>query len=171
MDNNSTPANTTTPGPRDRPGPDGAPSLFELDRSLAELSAHLDAAKHEQLSLIAEFDRREGWALGGFRSCAHWLGVRIGLGRVAAREHVRVARALQDLPLTSQALARGQVSFSKVRAITRIATPETEEELIDLAHCALASDVETVVRGYRRAERLQLDRAQRQHQGRYLHPH
>jgi len=96
MDNNSTPANTTTPGPRDRPGPDGAPSLFELDRSLAELSAHIDAAKHEQLSLIAEFDRREGWALGGFRSCAHWLGVRIGLGHAAAREHVCRQRCLRE---------------------------------------------------------------------------
>ena len=161
-------ASTMTPGPWDRPGPDGGPSLFELDRSLAELSAHLDAAKHEQLSLIAEFDRREGWALGGFRSCAHWLGVRIGLGRVAAREHVRVARALQDLPLTSQALARGQVSFSKVRAITRIATPETEGDLLTLARSAPASYVEKVVRGYRRAERAQLDLAQKQHEGRYL---
>ena len=168
MDNNSTPANSTTLGPWDRPGPDGGPSLFELDRSLAELSAHIDAAKHEQLSLIAEFDRREGWALGGFRSCAHWLGVRIGLGHVAAREHVRVARALEHLPLTSQALARGQVSFSKVRAITRIATPETEEDLLTLARSAPASYVEKVVRGYRRMERAQLDLAQRQHEGRYL---
>jgi len=145
--------------------------LERIEQRLAELSAHIDAAKHEQLSLIAEFDRREGWARGGFRSAAHWLGVRIGLGQVAAREHVRVARALQQLPHTGQALARGQISFSKVRAITRIATPETEEELIGLARCAPASYVEKVVRGYRRAERLQLDRAQRQHQGRYLHPH
>ena len=143
--------------------------LDRIEQRLAELSAHIDAAKHEQLSLIAEFDRREGWARGGFRSAAHWLGFRIGLGQVAAREHVRVARALQQLPHTGQALARGQISFSKVRAITRIATPETEEELIGLARCAPASYVEKVVRGYRRAERLQLDRAQRQHQGRFLH--
>jgi len=72
---------------------------------------------------------------------------------------------------TSTPRSTSNWASSWVRAITRIATPETEEELIDLAHCALASDVETVVRGYRRAERLQLDRAQRQHQGRYLHPH
>jgi len=81
---------------------------------------------------------------------------------------VRVARALQHLPLTSKSLARGQVSFSKVRAVTRIATPETEEDLLTLARSAPASYVEKVVRGYRRAERAQLDLAQKQHEGRYL---
>ena len=81
---------------------------------------------------------------------------------------MRVARALQHLPLTSKSLARGQVSFSKVRAVTRIATPETEEDLLTLARSAPASYVEKVVRGYRRAERAQLDLAQKQHEGRYL---
>ena len=76
----------------DSPGPDGGPSLAQLDESIAELSANIDAATYRLLALIAEFDRREGWAVGGFLSCAHFLNVRIGLGIVAAREKVRVAR-------------------------------------------------------------------------------
>jgi hypothetical protein len=83
-----------------------------------------DAANHRLLLLIAEFDRREGWALGGFPSCAHFLNVRTGVGLVAAREKVRVARALEGLPQISAAMSRGELSYSKVRAATRIATPE-----------------------------------------------
>jgi hypothetical protein len=155
----------------ERPGPDGGPSLAELDSAIAELSAHLDAATHRQLVLIAEFDRREGWALGGFVSCAHWLGVRIGVGEVAAREKVRVARALQDLPQISAALSRGQVSYSKVRALTRIATPQNEGELLAVARTAPASHVERIVREVRRAGRAGLELAQRQHDDRYLRTH
>jgi hypothetical protein len=158
----------TTESAWERPGPDGGPSLAQLDAAIAELSAHLDAATFRQLQLIAEFDRREGWALGGFVSCAHWLGVRIGIGEVAAREKVRVARALQHLPQISEALSRGQVSYSKVRALTRIATPENEEDLLGVARSAPASHVERVVREFRRAGRAGLELAQRQQEGRYL---
>jgi len=152
----------------DRPGPDGGPSLAELDSAIAELSAHIDAAMHRQLTLIAEFDRREGWATGGFQSCAHWLNVRIGLGLVAARERVRVARALEQLPQIGETMSRGQLSYSKVRAVSRIATPENEQDLLALARSAPASHVERVVREYRRVGRAGLELAQRQREGRYL---
>ena len=104
----------------------------ELDRlgdEIAELSAHLDAATARLLDLIREFDARGGWNTG-FRSCAAWLSWRVGLDLGAAREHVRVARALGTLPRLAQALARGELSYSKVRALTRVATPETEERLL-----------------------------------------
>ena len=86
--------------------------VAELDRlgdEIAELSAHLEAATARLLDLIREFDARGGWN-NGFRSCAHWLSWRIGLNLGAAREKVRVARALGTLPLLAQALARGELS-------------------------------------------------------------
>src|SRR5437773_12359138 len=104
---------------------DPAGSTAALDRlgdEIAELSVHLDAATARLLDLIREFDVRGGWN-NGFRSCAHWLSWRIGLELGAAREHVRVARALGSLPRLTDALARGELSYSKIRALTRVATP------------------------------------------------
>ena len=93
--------------------------VAELDRlgdQIAELSAHLEAASARLLDLIREFDARGGWC-NGFRSCADWLSWRIGLDLGTAREKVRVARALATLPLLAQALARGELSYAKVRAL------------------------------------------------------
>src|SRR5256714_11434438 len=106
--------------------------VAELDRlgdEIAELSSHLDAATARLLDLIREFDARAGWN-NGFRSCAAWLAWRVGLNLGAARERVRVARALETLPRLAEALARGELSYAKVRALTRVATPETEERLV-----------------------------------------
>ena len=91
------------------------PELERLGDDIAELSAHLDAATARLLDLIRDFDLRSGWG-NGFRSCAAWLTWRIGLDPGAARERVRVARALGMLPLLAGALARGERSYSKVRA-------------------------------------------------------
>jgi hypothetical protein len=107
-------------------------SIVELERigdEIAELSAHLDAASARLLDLIRDFDARSGWNTG-FRSCAEWLSWRVGLDLGAAREKVRVARALPALPRLAQALAPGELSYAKVRALTRVATPETEERLL-----------------------------------------
>src|SRR5437762_8092438 len=107
-------------------------SIIELEclgDHIAELSAHLDAATARLLDLIREFDTRGGWG-NGFRSCAHWLSWRVGLDPGAAREKVRVARALGRLPLLAAALARGELSYAKVRALTRVATAETEARLL-----------------------------------------
>ena len=92
-------------------------SLDRLGDEIAELSAHLDAATARLLDLIREFDARGGWNTG-FRSCAAWLSWRVGLDLGAARERVRVARALETLPRLAQALARGELSYAKVRALT-----------------------------------------------------
>ena len=127
----------------------------ELDRlgdQIAELSAHLDAATARLLGLIREFDARGGWNTG-FRSCAAWLSWRVGLDMSAARERVRVARALETLPLLAEALASGELSYAKVRALTRVATPETEPRLLAVGRAGTAAQVERIVRGWRRVDR------------------
>ena len=123
--------------------------MVQLGDRIAELSSRIQAATYELLVLIREFDAREGW--DGCRSCAHWLGWRTGLRLGAAREKVRVAHALADLPQVSDAMRRGRISYSKVRAITRVATPATEASLLNIALSGTASHVERVVRGWRRA--------------------
>ena len=123
-----------------------------LGEEIATLAARIDAATYELLVLIRKFDEREGWN-NGFLSCAHWLTWRIGLAPSAARERVRVARALGELPLLSEAMKLGQLSYSKVRALTRIARPDTEESLVDLGRTATAGHIERVVRAWRRADR------------------
>src|SRR5437762_2680948 len=144
-------------------------TLDRLGDEIAELSAHLDAATARLLDLIREFDVRDGWNTG-FSSCAAWLAWRVGFAPGAAREHVRVARALGTLPLLAQALARGELSYAKVRELTRVATPETEERLLAVGRAGTAAHVERIVRGWRRMDRkAEAREADRQHAGRALH--
>ena len=147
-------------------------STTELDRlgdEIAELSGHLEAASARLLDLIRDFDTRGGWN-NGFRSCAEWLSWRVGLDLGAAREKVRVARALATLPRLAQALARGELSYAKVRALTRVATPETEERLLAIGRAGTAEHVERIVRGWRRMDRkAERDEATRQHTNRALY--
>src|SRR3989442_4898976 len=126
--------------------------LNRLGDEIAELSAHLDAATAYLLDLIREFDARGGWSTS-FRSCAAWLSWRVGLDLGAARERVRVARALGTLPRLAHALAGGELSYAKVRALTRVATPETEERLLAVGKAGTAEHVERIVRGGRRGDR------------------
>src|SRR5712692_8195682 len=152
--------------------PDTLEPAAELDRlgdEIAELSAHLEAATARLLDLIREFDARAGWHTG-FRSCAAWLSWGIGLDLGAARERVRVARALGTLPLLAQALARGELSYAKVRALTRVATPDTEERLLAVGRAGTACHVERLVRGWRRVDRMAEAReTTRRHASRALH--
>ncbi len=127
-------------------------SLAELARDITNGAVRLAAATAAWLRLVAEFDRREGWHGIGILSCAHWLAWQCGMSPGAAREHVRVARALADLPLLSAAFAEGRLSYSKVRALTRIAEPDTEASLLELAIELTASQTERVVRSWRRAD-------------------
>jgi hypothetical protein len=125
-----------------------------LGDEIAELAAHLDAATHRLLILIGEFDASGGWADQGALTCAHWLGWRIGLELGAAREHVRVARTLRELPQISEALRRGQISYSKVRALTRVVSADNEAALLMMARSSTASQLERICRSYRRAVRV-----------------
>src|SRR2546427_8506291 len=144
-------------------------ALGRLGDQIAELSAHLEAATARLVDLIREFDERGGWNTG-FSSCAAWLSWRVGLDLGAARERVRVARALGTLPRLARALARGELSYAKVRALTRVATPETEERLLAVGRAGTADHVERIVRGWRPVGRIAEAREEaRRHQSRALH--
>ncbi len=120
-------------------------NTVQLGERIAELAARINIATHEMLTLVAEFDRREGWA-DTFDSCAEWLAWRTGRTVATCRENVRVAHALEDLPKTSAAMKAGQLSYAKARAITRVATPETEGKLLEYADKGSAAAVERMVR-------------------------
>ena len=152
-----------------RPTVESVADVDRLGDEIAELSAHLDAATAHLLDLIRDLDARGGWG-NGFRSCAAWLTWRIGLDPGAARERVRVARALGTLPRLAQALARGELSYAKVRALTRVATPETEERLLGVGRAGTAEHVERIVRAWRRVDRnAEAAEAVRLHKSRALH--
>ena len=133
------------------PSPAEPPDLNLLGDRIAELSARIQAATYELLCYLREFDRQHGWE--GFRSCAHWLNWRTGLDLGAAREKLRVAAALADLNHLSAAMACGRLSYSIVRALTRVATPATEARLVAVACCATGAQVERLVRAWRQADR------------------
>jgi Domain of unknown function (DUF222)/HNH endonuclease len=124
--------------------------LDELESELATLAAHLYAGTCRWLELVGELDRRGGFAEEGPDSCAAWVAWRCGLSERAAREHVRVARCLRELPQTQAAFGQGQVSYAKVRALTRVATAESEEDMLQLARVLTAAELERTVRCYRR---------------------
>jgi len=148
---------------------DAPANAEQLGDAIADLAARLHAATYELLVLIRQFDTSGGWSDAGALSCAHWLNWRIGLGLGAAREKVRVAHALADLPQISAAMARGTLSFSKVRALTRVATPATETRLLDLALSATAAQVERFTRAWRRVDRtVAADETARRHLHRHL---
>jgi hypothetical protein len=119
------------------------------------LAAHIHAATFLLLEKIREFDQLQGWNLDGVNSCAHWLQWQCGMNIGAARQRVRVAHALPDLPKISASFREGRISYSKVRAMTRVATPGNEEYLLGIARHGTAAHVESVVRNYRRCKRLE----------------
>src|SRR5688572_17120264 len=142
-------------------------SIDELAADICTLTGHINAANHRWLMLIAEFDRRNGWADSATQSCAHWLNWKCGIAMGAAREKVRVARALENLPKVTAAMACGKLSYSKVREITRIACAETEDYLLMIAEHGTAQHVEKLVRAYRRCQDAEeLSREARQQQNR-----
>jgi hypothetical protein len=147
-------------------------SLSDLESELTELTGHLNAATHRWLLLVAEFDTRKGWVGAGTQSCAHWLNWKCGMAMGVAREKVRVAHALAGLPLISNAMARGQLSYSKVRELTRVACCNTESYLLNIALHGTADHVEKVVRHFRRAkEAAELSREAAQQANRFLSWH
>lgn len=124
-----------------------------LETEITLVAAHLAAGECRWLQLVAEFDRREAWSSWGCASAAHWLNFRCGVDMGTARQRVRVARRLAELPFVTAAFSAGELSYSKVRAITRVATVATEELLVDLARCMTASQVERTVRCYRQVDK------------------
>jgi hypothetical protein len=143
--------------------------IATLEAQITELVGHLNSGNYRLLTLLAEFDRRKGWADSATQSCAHWLNWKCGINMGAAREKVRVAHALAALPRISAAMERGELSYSKVRAITRVADAATEEILLSIALHGTAHHVETTVRCFRRAQQTQeLSREARQQAARQV---
>ena len=126
----------------------------KLGAEITELSAYINVAMAHFLELIYAFDEQRYWEQQGFQSCAHWLNFHCGIGFGAARERLRVARALAALPTMSAEFSNGKLSYSKVRAMTRVATPGNEEFLLMVAKHGTANHVERLVSQYRRAEKL-----------------
>lgn len=150
------------------PATDPLADTHALGETIASLAAGIHAATYRLLTLLREFDARLGWN-NGFVSCAHWLHWRTGIDLGASREKVRVARALAALPRISWAMEHGQLSYAKVRALTRVATAESESALLAVALCATAAQVERFVRGWRRVDRVcEAQDNERRHLGREL---
>ena len=140
----------------------GAPPEMPLQRlgdEIGELAAHIAAATCRWLTMVAEFDRRDGHLEWGMHSAWVWLAWRCGLTPRAAQEHVRVARALEQLPRIHAAFARGELTYSKVRALTRVACENNEELLLSHARHATAAQLERICRAYRGVGLSEADRA------------
>ena len=140
-----------------------------LSDEITRLAGHINAAQHRFLTLLAALIERNAWEGAGIKSPAHWLNYHCGIDLGAAREKVRVAKSLQQLPGIDEAFRSGTISYSKVRAMTRSATPENEQMLLQVALHGTAQHVEQLVRKYRRAESLTDNRfAESQYEAREL---
>ena len=144
------PEPVSAPSPSEAGKPDD--DLARLGDRIAELAAGINAAEAQMMALIADFDRRGGWK-DDFGSCAEWLAWRIGIKIGPARERVRAARALENLPQTAGALRAGSISYAKVRALTRVATPESEAKLLEFARAGSAANLEQMVRMWKKLSR------------------
>ena len=143
-----------------------------LGAEISKLCSQIYAAEHRLLALIREFDQQQGWSWLGFHSCAHWLNFKCGIDLHTARERVRVAHALGDLPKIDARFSTGALSFSKVRAMTRIADESNEDYLLMIAKHGTAYHVEKLVAKGRRVKRLQDSQvAKQQHDNRQLEYH
>ncbi|HKF16079.1 MAG TPA: DUF222 domain-containing protein, partial [Candidatus Dormibacteraeota bacterium] len=136
-----------------------APSPFpdveamEPERAaVRELAAHIYSAQAELALKVARLDDDGGWAGDGYLSIVHWLSIHLGLGRVSARELVRVGHALAELPKVAEAFASGSLSYDKVRFICQVATPEDQEVWVELAQTISGSQLIKICLGYRRAK-------------------
>src|SRR3984957_12867564 len=129
----------------------GTPEPLErLEARICELAGHLTAATCQFLLLVADFDERQGWADWEMTSCAAWLSWKCQVAPGTAREQVRVARSLTQYPLVRREFAAGRMSYAKVRALTRIITPETEADLVEMATPMTAGQLERFAQAHRR---------------------
>jgi hypothetical protein len=129
--------------------------IDKLESQITELAAHINAATYSFLVLIRKYDQSKGWVSPGMQSCAHWLNWKCGTSLGTAREKLRVAHALESLPKISKAFRKGRLSFSKVRAMTRVATEKNEDYLMMIAKHGTAHHVERLVRNYRKVKRIE----------------
>ena len=122
----------------------------ELRRAVTDMAARINLADWRFVKLIAAMERTRGWREGGYCNLGNWLDHRCGLGPCAARERIRIGRALERLPRIDAAFRDGAISYSKVRAITRVATRDTDAMLLAIAEGSSAAQLESLVRTYER---------------------
>ena len=142
-------------------------TVDRLADEITTLAAHISAATARWLGLIAEFDARGGWGPGGFKSCADWVAFNCSMSPGTAREHVRVARRLTEMCVIAEAFARGELSYSQVRALTRVEDVTDEAALIELASHSTAAQLERILRGYGAVLEIE-NAAERQHEERFV---
>jgi len=154
---------------------DVMPTMDDTDAlgdQIGRLAGSLAVGTHRLLTAIGQFDAAEGWAKQGALTCRQWLSWKIGMGKGEAREKVRVARALRELPRLDAAFGRGEVSYSKVRAVTRVATPENESLLVDIAKYTTGQQLERVCRKFRSVVRqTQTKTVEQAEEARYVRHH
>jgi hypothetical protein len=143
-------------------------AIDALELELCSISSRLSASMCQFLLAVAEYDRRRGWERWECHDMGGWLSWKCGIAPVTAREQVRVARALEHLPLVTERFSSGRLSYSQVRAITRVATPTNESSLIDLAGASTAAQLERICRSYRRTSEAAKETEDRRDAGRYL---
>ena len=129
--------------------------VFDIGERCADAYRRSEALHYEALRLLAEFDRLGGFEEAGFPATADWLAWRVGIKIGPARERVQTARALAALPKTVAAMREGGLSFAKARALTRVATPENEDTLLQFARSGSAANLERVVRGWKELNRAE----------------
>jgi len=142
--------------------------LDELESQIIESWRHVSQATCRFLSLLREFDLRHGWKAWGCADCADWLNLKCGITRNTAQEKLRVAKALWHLPQIEEAFKRGHLSYSKVRALTRVATEPNEADLLEYALDASAAQVERYCRRLRNGSLDSTADARRAHASRSL---
>jgi len=146
--------------PRNQTTPNLLP-IDDLDKAIVGLSARINAATYELLVLIRQFDERAGWLRCGLENCAEWLHWRCDLSMNAAHEKVRVAHAIKTLPVMSDAFSQGELSYSKVRAMTRVVGPHNEEEFVVFALQTTTARVEERCRELRYGDSKSTESANR----------
>ena len=149
--------------------PPARKSLDQLEEDIISLSQHINASEYEFLVLLREFDLRQGWKAYHFNNCAEWLNMKCGMALNTAREKLRVANALFDLVEISRAFQKGDLSYSKARSLTRVATPQKEAQLLDFALRANAEQVDRHCTGLRNVQQgLSTNDANRARAARHL---
>ena len=128
-----------------------------LDKNILTLCTRINAATYELLVMIREFDERAGWLQWGLDNCAEWLAWRCDLSLTTAREKVRVAHALKTLPAIAATFSTGELSYAKVRELTRVANRENEAELLEFALRTTATNVAERCRELRNGSEASLD--------------
>jgi len=153
----------------DLPEPERRARLVDHDRRIGELGSHVNAAMAEIMLELSEFLGLGGWFEDGAKTPEDWVAWRLGITTSDARSHVRIARRLKEVPAIAEAFGKGELSYWQVRAMIPIATPEIQDELLNLARYSTAPQLQRIVRAYKGClDRAELEHANERHRYRSL---